>query len=43
MQTKQEALLGSEAQEGKEGKGTQENCSATWLKVSDLMVIGISL
>ena len=25
-----------------QGKGTQENCSATWLAVSGYMVIGIS-
>ena len=29
--------LGREQQ----GEGTQENCSATWLKVSDFMVIGL--
>ena len=32
MLTKQEILL---------GKGTQENCSAMWLAVSGLMVMGL--
>ena len=40
--TKQEILLGKSAQ-GREqdGKGTQENCSATWLAVSGFKVMGL--
>ena len=43
MLTKKETLLGSGAHPGREqqGKGTQENCSATWLAVSGFMVVGL--
>ena len=42
MLTKQEILLGKGAQGGEqEGKGTQENCSATWFAVSGFMVMGL--
>ena len=42
MLTKQEILLGKSAQ-GREqdGKGTQENCSATWLTVLGFMGMGL--
>ena len=40
--TKQEILLGKGARGGEqEGKGTQENCSVTWLAVSGFMVMGL--
>ena len=40
--TKQETLLGKGRPGGEQqGKGTQENCSATWLAVSGFMVIGL--
>ena len=42
MLTKQEILLGKGARGGEqEGKGTQENCSATWFAVSGFMVMGL--
>ena len=42
MLTKQEILLGKGHRGGEqEGKGSQENCSATWLTISGLMVIGL--
>ena len=37
--TKQEILLGKGARAEQEGKGTQKNCSATWLTVSGFMVM----
>ena len=37
--TKQEILLGKGTRVER-GKGTQENCSATWLEVSGFMVMG---
>ena len=42
MLTKQETLLeeGTQGRE-QEGKGTQEDCSATWLAVSGFMVMGL--
>lgn len=41
-ETKQEMLLGRGHPGGKkEGKETQEDCSATWLKVLGLMVMGL--
>ena len=36
--TKQETLLGRGTQEG---KGIQEDCSATWLTISGFMVMGL--
>ena len=39
--TKQEILLGRGAQAEQEGKGTQENSSATCLTVSGFMVMGL--
>ena len=42
MPTKQEILLGKGPPGGEqECKGTQENCSATWLAVSGFMVMGL--
>ena len=42
IQTKQEILLGRGTRaEDKEGKGTQENYSATWLTVSSFMMMGL--
>ena len=42
MLTKQEALLERDAWGGeREGKGTQENRSASWLAVSGFMVMGL--
>ena len=42
MLTKQETLLEETLSGGEQqGKGTQENCSATWLTVSDFMVMGL--
>ena len=42
MLTKQEILLGKGHPGGEqEGKGSQENCSATWLAVSGFMVMGL--
>ena len=42
MLTKQEALLERDAWGGeREGKGTQENCSAMRLVVSGLMLMGL--
>ena len=41
MLTKQETIgKGCQGRE-QEGKGTQENCSATWLAVSGFMVMGL--
>ena len=41
MLTKQETLLEEDTSvERKEGKGSQENCSVTWLAVWDFMVMG---
>ena len=40
MLTKQEILLGKGHPGGEqEGKGSQENCSATWLEVSGFMAM----
>ena len=40
--TKQEIFIGKGQLGGEQqGKGTQENCSATWLTVSDFMVMGL--
>ena len=42
MLTKQEIFIGKGRPGGEQqGKGTQENCSATWLTVSDFMVMGL--
>ena len=42
MLTKQEIFIGKVHLGGEqEGKGTQENCSAAWLAVSGLMVMGL--
>ena len=42
MLTKQETLLEETLSGGEQqGKGTQENCSATWLTVSGFMVMGL--
>ena len=41
MLTKQENLLGKGTGWRAVGKGTQENCSATWLTVSGFMVMGL--
>ena len=42
MLSKQEAFFGKGLQGGEQqGKGTQENCSATWLAVPDFMVMGL--
>ena len=42
MLIKQENLLGKEHPGGEhQGKGAQENCSATWLAVSGFMVMGL--
>ena len=42
MLTKQEILLGRGSQaESSRVKGTQENCSPTWLAVSGFMVMGL--
>ena len=40
---KAKSLLGTNGRLGgeQEGKGTQENCSATWLAVSGFMVMGL--
>ena len=38
---KQEILLGQGTRWRAVGKGTQENCSATWLAFSGFMVIGL--
>jgi len=37
--TKQETLLGRGGEQ--QSKGTQENCSVTWLTVSGFMVVGL--
>ena len=39
--TKQETLSGGAPGGKQEGKGTQENCSATWLTVLGFMVMGL--
>ena len=39
--TKQEILLGKGTGWRAVGKGTQENCSATWLAVSGFMMMGL--
>ena len=40
--TKQETFIGKGCPGGEqEGKGTQEDCSATWLAVSGFMVMGL--
>ena len=42
MLTKQETLLEETLSGGEQqGKGTQENCSATWLTVLGFMVMGL--
>ena len=41
MLTKQEILLGRAPGWRAVGKGTQENCSATWLAVLGFMVMGL--
>ena len=42
MLIKQENLLGKEHPGGEhQGKGAQENCSATWLAVSGFAVMGL--
>ena len=41
MLTKQEILLGRVPGWRAVGKGTQENCSDTWLTVSGFMVMGL--
>ena len=42
MLTKQETLWGRGARGGEqEGKGTQENCSATWLAILGFMGMGL--
>ena len=42
MLTKQETLSGRGPPGGEQqSKGTQENCSATWLAVTGFMVIGL--
>ena len=41
MLTKQEILLERAPWWRAVGKGTQENCSATWLAVSGFMVMGL--
>ena len=41
MLTKQEILLGRAPGWSAVGKGTQENCSVTWLVVSGFMVMGL--
>ena len=42
MLTKQEASLGrGPSGQEQEGEGTQEDCSATWLLVLGLMVMGL--
>ena len=42
MLTKQEIFIGKGQLGGEQqGKGTQENCSATWLTVLDFMVMGL--
>ena len=40
MLTKQEILSGKGARVESRSKGTQENCSASWLAVSGFMVMG---
>ena len=41
MPTKRESLLGRAPGWRAAGKGTQENCSATWLAVSGFMAMGV--
>ena len=41
MLTKQEILLGRALRWRAVGKGTQENCSATWLAVLGFTVMGL--
>ena len=42
MLTKQEILFGKGHPGGEqEGKGTQKNCSATWLAMSGFMAMGL--
>ena len=41
MLTKQEILWGKGAWTEQQGKGTQENFSATWLTASKFMVMGL--
>ena len=41
MLTKLETLLGRDTQGEQEGKGTQGDCSATWLAVSGFTEMGL--
>ena len=41
MLTKLETLLGRDTQGEQKGKGTQGDCSATWLAVSGCVVVGL--
>ena len=41
MLTRKKILLGRSTQAESSGKGTQENCSAMWLTVLGIMVMGI--
>ena len=41
MLTKQETIGRGHLGREQKGKGNQENCSATWLAVSDFMVMGL--
>ena len=41
VRTKQEIIVKGHLGGEQEGKGTQEDCSAMWLRVSGFMVIGL--